>query len=126
MLSFPRASPHSPCAARNRGAAPPLRRMQFNQNGGVVEVQVFAKKLNTQRERVRVEIAGRHLKVEILDEACKEVEWSLDEELYQDVDPVQSKWDVWATQINVKMRKADGAIVWPALGKCDAQVCSRA
>lgn len=99
--------------------APAKYRMQFNQNAGVVEVQVFAKQLNKQPARVAVDIQPHHLKIDIKDEECKEVVFSVDEELYQEVDVAASKWAIWGTQVNVKLKKVDGSIFWASLGKCD-------
>jgi CS domain len=100
-------------------------RMQYNQNAGSVEVQVFAQKLNTQKERVRVDIGARHLKVEVLDEACQNVEYSIDDDLYEEVDPAQSKFLILSTQVLIKMKKADGAVSWPSLTKSEAPVRPR-
>lgn len=97
--------------------------MQFNQNAGMVEVQVFAKQLNKQRERVTVEIGESSLKVEVKDPKLMETEYLLEEKLYQPILVEGSKWDVWSTQINIKLKKADGAIVWPDLAYSDTPVC---
>lgn len=96
--------------------------MQFNQNAGIVEVQVFAKQLHKQRERVCVEIQEGYLKVEVKDATLQETEYSLEEKLYQPIVVDASKWDVWSTQINIKLKKADPAIVWPDLAQSDAPV----
>lgn len=112
--------PWHPCDCVTRAAS--RRRMQHNQNAGSVEVQVFAKKLNTQPERVTVEIAPQHLKVEIRDEANQEVEYSFDEDLYAEVDAAASSHRILGTQVLIKMRKVDGAIAWPSLGKSDVPV----
>jgi transcription elongation factor GreA-like protein len=105
-------------------------RMQFNQNAGIVEVQVFVKQLQKQRDRVKVDIQESLLKVEIKDADLKETEYSLEEKLYQPIVVAESKWDVWSTQVNIKLKKADPAIVWPDLAYSDAPVrhpprCSR-
>jgi trans-aconitate methyltransferase len=100
----------------------PECRMQFNQNAGIVEVQVFAKQLNKQRERVTVEIQESSLKVEVKDATLQETEYLLEEKLYQPIVVDASKWDVWSTQINIKLKKADPAIVWPDLKYSDAPV----
>lgn len=97
-------------------------RLQFNQNAGVVEVQVFAKKLNTQKERVTVEISASHLKIEIKDEVCQVVEYSWDKDLYQLIDVEQSKWSILSTQVNIRLKKVDGSIAWPDVGKSDVPV----
>lgn len=99
--------------------------MQHHQNAGNVEVQVFAKKLNAKPERVAVDIAQQHLKVEIKDEECNEVEYTFDEDLYQEVDVDASNFKVLSTQVLIKMKKKDGSISWPTLGKSEAPVRSR-
>jgi CS domain len=96
--------------------------MQFNQNAGIVEVQVFAKQLNKQRARVVVDIQESSLKVEIKDDALQETEYLLEEKLYQPIVVDESRWDVWPTQVNIKLKKADPAIVWPDLAYSDAPV----
>jgi hypothetical protein len=98
--------------------------MQFNQNAGMVEVQVFAKQLNTKRERVSVDITEGSLKVEIKDADLQEVEYLLDEKLYQPIVVNESKWDVWSTQVNIKLKKAEAAIVWPSLKFTATPVCT--
>lgn len=97
--------------------------MQFNQNGPNVEVQVFAKHLNKKRERVTVEIQETSLRVEIKTDDLSQVEYLLEEDLYQSIDVDSSKWDVWATQVNIKLRKGDPSIVWPSLAHTDTPVC---
>jgi hypothetical protein len=101
----------------------PCCRLQFNQNAGIVEVQVFAKKLNTQKERVTVAISANHLKIEIRDEACQVVEYGWDNDLYQPIDVEQSKWSILSTQVNIRLKKLDGSIAWPDLGKTNVPVC---
>lgn len=96
--------------------------MQFNQNAGMVEVQVFAKQLNKHKERVVVEIQETYLKVKIMDDSLQDTEYSLEEKLYQPIVVSASKWDVWSTQVNIKLKKADPAIVWPDLCHSDAPV----
>lgn len=96
--------------------------MQFNQNGPNVEVQVFAKHLNKKRERVTVEIQEGTLKVEIKSDDMSQVEYLLEEELYQPISVVESKWDVWTTQVNIKLRKVDPSITWPSLAHTDTPV----
>lgn len=97
-------------------------RMQFNQNGPNVEVQVFVKHLNKKRERVTVDIQEKALRVEIKNDDVSEVEYLLEEELYQPINVTESKWDVWATQVNIKLRKGDPSIVWPSLAHTDTPV----
>ena len=97
-------------------------RMQYNQNAGGVEVQVFAKRLNTQPERVTVAIEPRRLRVEIRDEANAEAEYTLEEELYHEIDPAASSHKILGTQVLIKLRKVDGAVSWPSLGKSDVPV----
>lgn len=97
-------------------------RMQFNQNGPNVEVQVFAKQLNKKRERVTVEIQEKSLRVEIKNDDLSQTEYLLEEDLYQSIDVEGSKWDVWATQVNIKLRKGDPSVVWPSLAQTDVPV----
>lgn len=105
----------APFAGNIELIAPTKYRMQFNQNGPNVEVQVFAKHLNKKRERVTVEIQEKALRVEIKNDELSEVEYLLEEELYQPISVADSKWDIWATQVNIKLRKGDPSIVWPSL-----------
>lgn len=97
-------------------------RMQFNQNGPNVEIQVFVKQLNKKRERVTVEIQQNAIKVEIKNDDLSQVEYLLEEDLYQPIDVAHSKWDVWATQVNIKLRKGDPSIVWPSLAHTEKPV----
>jgi hypothetical protein len=98
--------------------------MQHNQSPNGVEVQVFAKKLNAKPERVLVEIGQRHLKVQIKDEDCNEVEYTFDEDLYHEVDVESSCFKILGTQVLVKLKKADNSITWPSLTNTDVPVCA--
>lgn len=110
------------CAARCVAKVGMNYRIQFNQNGPNVEVQVFVKHLNKKRERVTVDIQEKALRVEIKNDDVSEVEYLLEEELYQPINVTESKWDVWATQVNIKLRKGDPSIVWPSLAHTDTPV----
>eukprot|EP00892_Ulva_mutabilis_P006927 jgi/Ulvmu1/4606/UM002_0335.1 len=109
----------APFAGNIELLAPSKYRMQFNQNGPNVEVQVFAKQLNKKRERVTVEIHEKSLRVEIKSEDMSQTEYLLEEDLYHAINVEGSKWDIWATQVNIKLRKGDPSIVWPSLAHTD-------
>lgn len=91
----------------------PKYRHQWFQTQTVVEVAVLAK--NMTKERVDIQIDKQHLRVVIRD-AEGEQEYELDLDLYGEVDPAASKYDLLKSKTEIRLKKS-GAIKWPTLEK---------
>ncbi|EIE25539.1 SGS-domain-containing protein [Coccomyxa subellipsoidea C-169] len=95
-------------------------RYQFFQTQNIVEVAVLAKNLTP--DRVKIDIEERKLHV-IVKSPEGEQEYELNVDLYDAVVPVESKFELLKTKVEIRLKKAS-VLSWPTLEKCDKKIAA--
>ena len=109
----PHASPlPSALNADRTGTSGPKYRHQWFQTNKKVEVAVMAKKKD--KDKVKVTVESTSLHVVVLDDS-KDVEYELHLELWGEVDPAMSRYEVLGSKVEVQLMKKRENEQWMAL-----------